>query len=921
MLSVICVTEHNMQIGDESHLAIPNFKLATFYSRNNRNGGSCILIRNVHKYHKIDELNSASIPNVIECTGLELIEHKIIIVSIYRVPKNNSQNIDAFFEKLNFILNKICYKKKKIVICGDFNIDVLKRTPQSTKFKNLVASYNLKLAISEPTRLASNTCIDNIIHNVRGTTAEVIDFALSDHSAQVLKCPVRETCVLAYWYKKQRDLCKDNIDKFRDRMLELNFNDVYMANNCNDAYNSFADQFGLVYNLCFPIKRIKISPYSNPKWITKGIKKCCKRKRDLLWKYRHSKCDKLSDKVTFQTYSKRLKKVIKLTQKAQNDHFIKNSSNKTKASWNVINKNKSKQAIDNIPEILSNGKCVTSPIKIAQEFNRYFINLTHSNVNIFSTNDKNSRHMNSMTCNLPNSIFMRPTNTFDIQKIINSLKNCYSTGYDSISTKVVKSVSHIISPLISHIINLCIEKGEFPERLKIGIVKPLFKKGDRKDMASYRPVTLLPVFSKVIEKVIYNSIYDYFETNNLFAPEQMGFRKGKTINMAIFKLMHVILTNIDKRIPVSALYMDMSKAFDFVDHRILLDKLHKYGVRGNVHDLIHSYLSNRKQLTQINRICVQTKTESTYSSKIQQIHYGVPQGSVLGPLLFIIYINDLPKAIEYPTVLFADDSTILFACKNIESYENDINMTLETVVDWLTTNNLKINLEKTKIMYFKQRVNTFHNLNISYKGQHIDETDSTRFLGLSVDNKLTWRFQIDNMCKKLNQFSYALYNLRKVVNESAVLTAYHAYVTSTLRYGIIFWANSVEREMAFKAQKRCIRSLCGIHQLDSCKPYFQKLRILTLPCLYIFEVIMFVRRNLHLYPSFRSTRLRNKISGMSFKTALFRKSLLGMAPTIYNKVPKDIIDIDNIADFKNKLFKILVKKAYYTVKEFLTDSN
>lgn len=204
-------------------------------------------------------------------------------------------------------------------------------------------------------------------------------------------------------------------------------------------------------------------------------------------------------------------------------------------------------------------------------------------------------------------------------------------------------------------------------------------------------------------------------------------------------------------------------------------------------------------------------------------------------------------------------------------------------------------------------------------GSFMDLTEVTKFLGISVDHKLTWRNQIDTICKKLHQFSYVLYNLRKIVNEPVVLTAYQAYVTSTLRYGIIFWANSVDRELVFKAQKRCIRSLCGIQQLDSCKPYFKKLRILTLPCLYIFEIVLFVKGNSQLFQQFKSIRLRNKINSLPSKTALFRKSIFGMAPKIFNKIPNELRNTDDMISFKSKLFKFLVDKAYYSISEFLLD--
>lgn len=201
----------------------------------------------------------------------------------------------------------------------------------------------------------------------------------------------------------------------------------------------------------------------------------------------------------------------------------------------------------------------------------------------------------------------------------------------------------------------------------------------------------------------------------------------------------------------------------------------------------------------------------------------------------------------------------------------------------------------------------------------IDETDLTKFLGLNLDNKLTWKAQIDNVCKKLNTFSYALYNLSKTVNTSAVLTAYNAYVTSTLRYGVIFWGNSTDREMAFKAQKNCLRSALRIPRLESCQPHFIRLNILTLPCLYIYETVMFVKNNINQFSTINSARRCNKIYSQSFKTALLTKSFFGTAPKIYNKLPKDIAKLEGILELKKSFFRFLVRKAYYSLTEYLSD--
>lgn len=193
-----------------------------------------------------------------------------------------------------------------------------------------------------------------------------------------------------------------------------------------------------------------------------------------------------------------------------------------------------------------------------------------------------------------------------------------------------------------------------------------------------------------------------------------------------------------------------------------------------------------------------------------------------------------------------------------------------------------------------------------------------KFLGLNLDNKLTWKNQIDIVCNKLNRFSYALYNLKKIVNRSSALTAYHAYVTSTLRYGIIFWGNSTDRDLVFIAQKKCLRSVCGLKQTDSCKPYFIELKILTLPCLYIFEVVMYTKKNINQFLSFRSTRQRHKLDTKRFNTALLTKSVFGMAPKLYNKIPEDIRKAE-MPHFKNLLFNFLVKNAFYSVREFMNN--
>lgn len=224
-------------------------------------------------------------------------------------------------------------------------------------------------------------------------------------------------------------------------------------------------------------------------------------------------------------------------------------------------------------------------------------------------------------------------------------------------------------------------------------------------------------------------------------------------------------------------------------------------------------------------------------------------------------------------------------------------------------------------MNFKQRCYTNLDMNINYQGTRVNEVNSIKFLGLTIDNKLNWKFHVDNVCSRLHQFAYALFKLSRVTNEPAVLTAYHGHVASILRYGIIFWGNSTEKLRVFRAQKRCVRAICSLHKRDSCKEHFKELKILTTAALYISEIAVFVKANPELFQWFAvGSRLEGKCRNVSCRTKCLRKSVFCMAPIIFNRVPPSVRALPNLSAFKRKLNDLLTKKAYYTIEEFLSDS-
>lgn len=313
-----------------------------------------------------------------------------------------------------------------------------------------------------------------------------------------------------------------------------------------------------------------------------------------------------------------------------------------------------------------------------------------------------------------------------------------------------------------------------------------------------------------------------------------------------------------------------------------------------------------------------------YSSSERIVKFGVPQGSVLGPLLFIIYINDLPKVINHPMTLFADDSTVTVDCQNKEYYQVDINSTLNSIITWLSNNNLKININKTNLMQFTQRLNFVPDMNINYQNKSINEIDSTKFLGITIDTKLDWKAHSEDLAKRLSSSAYALYKLAPVVQTDALLNAYHGLVAAILRYGLIFWGNSTLSNLVFKAQKRCIRSMFRLQTTDSCKPKFIEHKILTLSSLYILEVALFVKLNPNYFPRLcdrvqRNRRDQYKLCLHKAKKTLMRNSIFCMGPVIYNRIPKELREL-NVNVFKSRLKSILADKCYYTINEYLSDS-
>lgn len=298
----------------------------------------------------------------------------------------------------------------------------------------------------------------------------------------------------------------------------------------------------------------------------------------------------------------------------------------------------------------------------------------------------------------------------------------------------------------------------------------------------------------------------------------------------------------------------------------------------------------------------------------------MPQGSILGPLLFLVYINDLPQSISHQCVLFADDTTIIIKSNQPQNLSSQVNKALGEIIKWLDTNKLKINISKTNVIYFKTWKSKPIQLNVSYNTSVIEQIHCSKFLGITVDEHITWKTHIENVCVKINRFVFALRKITCITSMQTALMVYHAYVCSVIRYGIIVWGNSSDISRVFIAQKKCVRAMFNIDWCDTCKPAFQSNNLLTVPCIYIYEISKFVKNNPQFFVSNNNINKR-KATHLEFqlpipRLELFRRSCIYMGPLIYNSLPKTITGLPP-NKFCVMLREWLCQQCFYSVDEFL----
>ena len=479
-----------------------------------------------------------------------------------------------------------------------------------------------------------------------------------------------------------------------------------------------------------------------------------------------------------------------------------------------------------------------------------------------------------------------------------------------------QTILNIAIPL-SDIINCSMNTGVFPDALKIAKVVPIFKGGEKDSIGNYRPISILPSFSKVFEKVIFNRLSEYVFSKKILNTCQYGFRKNHSTYMSVLDMYEKISSAIDNNEYAVGIFIDLAKAFDTIDHSILISKMQHYGIRGVAISWIRSYLSNRKQYVLLNET----------SSYIEQITCGIPQGSILGPLLFVLYINDIVNcSVVFKFVLFADDTNLFHSGRNPQDLSNDINSELTKLSVWFRANKLSLNIKKTNYILFGGKRRKLSNvICLKIDENLILETHSTKFLGVHLDSDLSWKTHVGHIKTKIAKGLGIMNKVRTLLPLKAMKVLYHTLVYPYLQYCNIVWgiAKDTIIEKLFILQKRAIRLCTNSCSRTHTDPLFFKLGLLKLSDINKYQTLIFMFKYKHsiLPPSCMSfvtvsnsnraysTRNTSYFVRSNCRTDVRKRSLAIRGPILWDALPKDAQDCVSLVKFE-KTIKNLYLQNY-----------
>ena len=878
-----------------------------------RGKGVCIYLRSDIQYKQIDVTLAPEADSLfIEITLNNKHPSKNIIVgAIYRLHEHTINNFNTKWDAVMKTLNTT---KNDIYLLGDFNIDLLKYDTNShiNDFINTTLAHSFIPKIDKPTRITHNTAtiIDNIITNSTTTNSVTGIFVtdISDHFPIFHITSHRHTQPVSNITYK-RDFCDTNISNFNNKLHQETWDSTLNSMDPDTSYNTFIDIYSRHYNSSFPLKRSinRNKKHTTPKhpWITNGIVRSIKHKHKLYQNYLKKKTPESGER--YKKFKNKLIHIIRIAKKSYNTEQLNKLKHDLSKTWKFLNtiigrKTKANTFPDHI---IHDNKTITDPQDITNTLNNYFTTLGNRLANDIPAPKR--PFTDHLTNSPPNSFFFNPITSAEMMDLRYLLKPGKSAGIDDVDPGIAnKSYVYITSPLM-HIFNQSLLTGTVPHKLKSAKVIPIFKSKDKHSITNYRPISVLPSFSKVLEKIVHTRLYNFLDKHSLLVDEQYGFRSKRSTYMALMELTTNLNHALKHKEHTMGIFLDLSKAFDTIDHNILITKLHHYGIRGTALDWFRNYLTHRTQ----------TVHALNCNSSTMDINVGVPQGSILGPLLFIIYMNDITNTTSLlKLILYADDTNIFLSHPDLNSLYHIMNTELTHITDWFRANKLSLNVSKTNYMLFSSKTPSHYN-DITIDNNAIAQVHTTKFLGITIDDKLTWNQHINNITTKASHATGTIYRVRHHLPLHTLKTLYNTLVLPHFSYCNIIWASNYHTRITRLniTQKWAIRTITNSPRITHSSPLFHKLNTLTITDINKLQTALFMHDYSHnnLPLNFtdyfqtnkqmhtHNTRQANKFHLPLPTTTAEKHNILYNGAKVWNELPKHITDITNKNTFKNHL--------------------
>lgn len=732
--------------------------------KNKQGGGVGIYYKNGLNCKIMD---SPFVQDIIETISIKIkTKDKFIkVINVYRPPKPFlSTDIELIFDNVD----------NNTIFVGDFNVNYNGTGNKTVEYKAQLNEFGLKNIINLPTRLDSNTCLDHVLINKlnNNITAKVLNEAVSDH--QVIMINIEDIGIMDKQAKSFRVLNNEAFNTIKNNIE----NYIPNGNSIDDIYENFVSEITQQVNMVAPLKTIKKNKRFLPinPWMTVDLMNMRKRLQNLTAKVKNGRNDLIANlRLQKNNYKKGI-------YNAKNEYYklqLQEATGNSKKTWEILNDALHRKDTNcDIPDIISNGTILTTEAEKSTAFVNHF---TNAATELRPLNFDSEAHK----VYLPNRFIewgLVPVQEDVIKKTIKSLKPKGSTGYDDISNKLIKKSLINKTGIIKDIINKSITTGVFPNKMKVAKILPLFKKGASNSMDNYRPISLLPTMSKILEKVVKNQIEFNIEQQDIIPKNQFGFKKNNSTIHANLKLMEKVLDARRDNKLVAIILIDVRKAFDSCNHDVILSKLKCSGANQLTINWVKSYLTNRRQYVQINKTTTQEML----------VNLGVGQGTVLGPLLFKLYLMDVPLCTILFMILFADDTTLVAVADSLAELEVLCNNELNKVDRWFELNGLTLHPEKTKIMV----IGCNNKINVVLKGITVKQCGSNfpeksiNVLGIEWDDKLNWSEHIKKVLKKTGTGIYLMSKFRRLLTINSRKILYNSIIKPHLTYGIELWGNS-----------------------------------------------------------------------------------------------------------------------------------